>query len=186
MAPCRYCGKSLDDRARQYLNVEPLCLHELPPHVLLHADGIRYGNKTADFLNGVLAEAFQVDLDDNSWSPEGIVPPTGRRIYITMPALGSTSSSTPDQDVPVQVEKRVKGQTKSAFLARRSYHDELDIEYSELDTILSQNHCGEEAQYDPSVFDANELFKWPTEDLQDVVRDLKPEWRVKQVQMSSE
>lgn len=182
---CTYCGRPPNNAFRQYLNLEALCLHELPPHVDLSQYKGSEEPTLGRFLASVLTEAYQIDFDDNTWSHDGKVPPSGKRINVSMPPLGPASQSAGDRDVPVEVDKRVKGETNSAFLARSSRHHVDDIDYLELDTTLAQDHCGKEAQYDPSIFDGSQLLKWDVEELQRAVAELKPEWKVKGVQMSS-
>jgi hypothetical protein len=180
-ATCKYCGKASAGIYRQYLNLEALCLHELPPHQDLTGHQNHSAPSLAGFLQAVLAEAYQVDFDDNTWIDHGKYPSSGS-ISVMMPGV----NSAPDKDVRIEVDKRVKGKTSSAFLARRSLHHEDDVEYVELDAALSQDHCAIEAKYDPSIFDGNQILEWGTGDLQKSVQDLKPEWGVQCVQMSSE
>jgi len=181
-AACRLCGRPPSSTPRQYLNLEALCLHELPLHDDLDGHEGTQQPTLAVFLNSVLSEAYGIDFDDGTWSHHGKFPSANSCVKVDMPP----SQSHGGKVVSFEVDKRVKGETSSAFLARRSYHDKLDVSYPELDAILAQDHCRKEAEYDPSVFDGNELLKWNEEDLQTVVTDLKPEWKVKSVQMSSE
>jgi hypothetical protein len=180
-ATCKYCGKAPGNTHRQYLNLGALCLHELPPHQDLVGHQNQSTPSLVGFLQEVLAEAYQVDFDDNTWIDHGKYPSSGS-VNVTMPGADSTQ----DKNVRIEVEKRVKGKTSSAFLARRSFHHEGDVEYLELDTALSQDHCAIEAKYDPSIFDGNRLLEWSTDDLQKAVQGLKPEWGVQSVQISSE
>jgi hypothetical protein len=182
---CKYCGVSKANMSRQYLSLQPLCLHELPQHIET-ASGTNSQKPTlAEFISSVLTEAYQVNFDDDTWTQHGKYPPAGTRIDVIMPPLSKTQSG-PEICVPVEVNKRAKGKTSSAWLGRKSYHDALAIDYLELDTLLAQDHCRKEYDYTPSVFDANELLKWDAEDLKKAVVELNPEWRVKNVQMSSE
>jgi hypothetical protein len=182
---CTYCAKPGAEAALRYLDLQPLCVHELPAHVDTTDGNASQERTLAGFLNGVLAEAYEVDFDDGEvWTPLGQYP-SGKCINIIMPPLPS-SPATQEISVPCMVDKRANGTTKSAWLARKSEHSNLDIDYFELDALLAQDHCRKEAEYTPSVFDANELLKWDEEGLHKVVAGLKPEWRVKTVQMSSE
>jgi hypothetical protein len=167
------------------LNLESLCLHELPPHVDLTQYKSSQEPTLAGFLNAALAEVYQVDFDDHTWSHHGKVPTSDRSIKVNMPPLRPSLEVAGYIDVPVEVDKRVKGKAKSAFLARRSCHNIRDVDYKELDTALAQDHCRKEADYDPSIFHGNELLKWDAEELQRAVAELKSEWKVKGVQMSS-
>lgn len=187
-AICKYCGRPLTHRRRQFLNLDALCMHELPPHVDL---GDRDGEiklTLAEFLSEVITDAYQVDFDDHTWSHHGRYPSSGSGIVVSMSASKPSSGSPPDKDVRIAVDQRVKGKDKgsSAFLARRSMHSELDVEYLELDAALSQDHCRKEAEYDPSIFHGNRLFEWNAEDLKEAVQTLNPEWRVQSIQMSGE
>lgn len=129
-------------------------------------DATPQSNNLVSFLSHVLTEALQVDFE-NGWTSHG----TWRR----------QGTST---DIDVNVEQRVKGKGKNSWLARRSHHNVLDVEYLELDELLSQDHARKEAEYTPSVYDANELLKWKSQELEQAVAQLNPEWRVKSVQMS--
>jgi hypothetical protein len=180
---CKHCGESESSPTRQYLELRPLCLHELPPHVETTGGSAIRGPTLASFLKAALTEAYQNDFDSHAWISGGQYPPEDR-LEVIMPPL-STGESDPEICVPVQVEKRAKGNTSSAWLARRSYHHVRSVAYSELDLLLAQDHCRKEAQYTPSVFDANELLKWDAKDLQKAVEELNPDWRIATVQMSS-
>ena len=172
-------GAAIHSTPRQYLSLEALCLHELPPHQDLGPH--QSSQSLAGFLQDVLAEAYAVDFDGNEWVQCRKYPSSGS-ISVVMP--GATSAQ--DKSIRIEVDKRVKGSTSSAFLARRSFHQEVELDYVELDAALSQDHCAIEAKYDPSIFDGNRLLEWSAEDLQKAVQDIKPEWRVQRVQMSSE
>lgn len=178
---CKYCGPSRPNIHHQYLDIHPLCLHELPVHEDL-ADGRTGHVRTlAEFLNAVLAEAYQFELEGDAWTFHGRYPQDKIQLSVSMPGK---SSGSPDVSVPIRVEQRVKGADSSSWLARRSDHQEQHVSYAELDTLLSQDHCRKEGQYDPSVFDANELIQWNEQDLQNAVSELKPEWQIDGVQMS--
>lgn len=159
---CQYCKGRPASTERTYLDLTPLCLHELPPHGEINQYKGDQGPTLVHFLTSVLTEASCVDLDDETWSIHGKF------------------------DGPVQVEQRVKGEGSSAFLARRSYHREDDVRYEELDAVLARDHCRKEADYDPSVFDGNVLLRWSEEELLSDVQQLKPDWKASNVQMSSE
>jgi hypothetical protein len=180
---CKHCGESEASPTRQYLELRPLCLHELPPHSETTGASAIKGPTLASFLKSVLAETYKNDFESHTWIPHGQYPAEDR-LEVIMPPL----TQGPDDleiCVPVQVEKRVNGNTSSAWLARRSHHHMDKVAYSELDTILAQDHCRKEALYTPSVFDANELLKWNAKDLRTAVEELDPKWKVRSVQMSS-
>jgi hypothetical protein len=181
---CTHCAKPGADAPLRYLDLQPICVHELPPHVDTTNINASHGRTLVEFLNGVLAEAFEVDFDGEAWTPLGQYP-SGKCIDVIMPPIPGIQQER-DISVPCVVNKRANGTTKSAWLARTSEHYNLEIDYSELDALLARDHCGQEADYTPSVFDANELLKWGEEDLKRAVAELKPEWRVETVQMSSE
>jgi hypothetical protein len=168
---------------RQYLDLQPIHLHELPPHVETTADHVKHGPTLAEFLNSVLTEAYEINFDGEAWISHGRFP-GARPDYVKMPPLSGTASD-PNINVLVHVDKRALGKDSSAWLARKSSHSALDINYSELDTLLAQDHCRKEAEYTPSVLEANELLQWSEDDLQKAIADLKPEWKVESVQMSS-
>lgn len=168
--------------SRQYLDIQPIRLYELPTHETSNGSA-NQGPSLAAFLTSVLTQAFQVDFDGDAWISHGQFP-SSRPDHVKMPPLSGTASGT-EISVPVHVEKKANGKTSSAWLARTSNHSAQDVGYSELDTLLSQDHCCKEAEYTPSVFEANQLLKWNEEDLQRAVAELKPEWNVKSVQMSS-
>ncbi|KAF2832083.1 hypothetical protein CC86DRAFT_365981 [Ophiobolus disseminans] len=184
---CKYCPKpatSTRRQLRQYSNIHPLCLHQLPPHIdLSQHQGSEHPTLT-EYLIHVFTETYRTDFDDHTWSDQGRYPSSGGSVTVSMPPFGSILRLTGDRDVPVEVDKRVKGEGRFAFLARRSCHHIDDVEFSELDTTLAQDHCGKEALYDPSIFDGIELLKWDAKDLQRAVIELDPEWRVERVQMS--
>lgn len=98
-----------------------------------------------------------------------------------MPAL---TLNEPSVNVVSKVEQRVKGQGRNVWLARKSYHPAQEVGYQELDVLLAQDHAKKEADYTPSVFDANELLKWDAQVLSETVKEMKPEWRVEAVQIS--
>ncbi|KAF1914986.1 hypothetical protein BDU57DRAFT_520259 [Ampelomyces quisqualis] len=181
---CKFCGKPFGVWRHEYLTIEPLCSHELPPlgrrAAVDHADHVP---KLAEFLQRVLEEAYQVDFDGNDWISHGVYP-CNKKIYVNMPPLLRSDPETPGFRVPVEVEKRVKGNASSAWLARRSRHELNHVDYTELDGILARDHCGKEISYTPSVFDANELFKWDAADLRMAVEELTPEWGIQSIQMS--
>jgi hypothetical protein len=137
----------------------------------------------ATFLNSVLREAYEINFDGDAWMSHGRFP-GARPDYVKMPPLSGTASD-PDINVLVHVDKRAMGKDSSAWLARKSNHSALDIAYSELDILLAQDHCRREAEYTPSVLEANQLLKWDEEELQRAVAESKSEWNVKSVQMSS-
>jgi|TARA_R110002003_G_scaffold13_3_gene843 hypothetical protein len=101
------------------------------------------------------------------------------------PSARSSSQSTYEISVPVDVDQRVKGTSSSAWLARRSHHSAEHVDYHELDTTLAQDHCRKEGDYDASVFDANELLKWDAADLKKVLPVLNLDWKVTNLQMAS-
>jgi hypothetical protein len=181
---CMQCPKTGAGARLRYLDLHPVCLHELPPHPDTADGSTGQGRTLGEFLNGVLVEAFEVQFDGDVWTPQGTYP-SGKQIDVTMPPL-SNSTSAQDISVPCVVAKQANGTTKSAWLARTSEHSSLQIDYSELDTLLAHDHCRKEAEYTPTVFDANEILKWSEEDLQKAVANLKPEWRVTTIQMSGE
>jgi hypothetical protein len=180
---CTHCAKPGAEARLRYLDLQPICLHELPPHPDTADGGPSQGRTLGEFLNGVLVEAFEVQFDGDAWTPYGEFP-HGKDIYVTMPALKQPKHIELDHDVrvPCEVKKRANG----TWLARTSKHSASHIHYSELDSLLAQDHCRREAEYDPSVFDANELLRWCEVDLKNAVANLKPEWQVESVQMSSE
>jgi hypothetical protein len=176
-------GDIVAKTSRRYLDIQPIRLYELPLHGDTSNDNTNQGPTLATFLNSVLTEAYQINFDGDNWISHGTFPsaPPGE---VRMPPLPGTASAA-EKSVPFQVDKKANGRTSSAWLGRTSYHSAQDIAYSELDTLLSQDHCHKEAEYTPSVFEANQLLKWSEEELQRAVADLKPEWKVKRVQMSS-
>ncbi|KAH8731469.1 hypothetical protein GQ44DRAFT_604193 [Phaeosphaeriaceae sp. PMI808] len=180
---CRHCGKSLASAPRQYLNLEPLCIHELPPHAEISQHQGSPEATLAGFITSVLGEAYRLDFEDASWSDHGTYPPKGNHTSVTMPSL-STARDGSDTNISITVEKWAKGNGSSAWLGRRSYHAACEIDYPELDTLLAQNHCRKEAEYTPSIYDAHELLKWDAEDLKKAVAELKPEWGVTKIQIS--
>jgi hypothetical protein len=180
---CKHCGDFENSPTRQYLELRPLCLHELPPHnETIGASDINRPTLVS-FLKAVLAEAYKTDFESHTWIPHGQYP-VEDRLEVMMPPLTQGPEDL-EICVPVQVEKRVDSKTSSAWLARRSRHYMHHIAYSELDTLLAQDHCRKEALYTPSVFDANELLKWNAKDLRAAVEELDPKWKVTSVQMSS-
>jgi hypothetical protein len=176
-------GDIIAKSSRRYLDIQPIRLYELPLHGDNSNGDINQGPTLAAFLKSVLTEAYQIHFDGDDWIPHGTFPsaPPGE---VRMPPLPGTTSAA-EKSVPFQVDKKANGKNSSAWLGRTSYHSAQDIAYSELDTLLSQDHCRKEAEYTPSVFEANQLLKWSEEELQKAVADLKPEWKVKRVQMSS-
>lgn len=181
---CKLCGRSHDSVSREYLGLQSLCLHELPPHPDMSDLEKSQGPTLAQFLSAVLNEADAVSFDDKTWSEHGEYPKPGKRISIKMPDASRSRDRDENTDVSIVVKKRVKGTTSSAFLARRSFHCQKEINYLELDGVLAQEHCGQEATYDPSIFDGNELLKWDQADLRGVIADLDPKLRIENVQMS--
>lgn len=181
---CKYCGPSRPNVHRQYLDIHPLCLHELPAHAELSDGRTGHVRTLTEFIVGVLAEAYQFELDGNAWRIHGHYAEDKEFLSVSMPPGSSKLTKSSDINVPIRVEQRVNGTDSSAWLARRSDHEERHMSYTELDTLLAQNHCGKEGQYDPSVFDANELIHWNEHELQKTVAELKPEWRIDGLQMS--
>jgi hypothetical protein len=181
---CTHCTKPGAEAPLRYLDLQPICVHELPPQADTTEINASHERTLAGFLNGVLAEAYEVDFDGDAWTSLGQYP-SGNCIDVIMPPMPGSQQDR-DISVPCVVNKRANGTTKSAWLARTSEHYNLEIDYLELDGLLASDHCRQEADYTPSVFDANELLKWNQEDLQRAVTELKPEWRVETVQMSSE
>jgi hypothetical protein len=184
--PCTHCAKLQKPGAEtrlRYLDLHPICLHELPSHPDTADVGPSRGPTLGEFLNGVLVEAFEVQFDGDAWTPHGEFP-HGKDIYVSMPALREPKNIQLDHDIRVPCE--VKKQVNGTWLARTSEHSASQIRYSELDSLLAQDHCRKEAEFTPSVFDANELLRWSEADLKKAVADLRPEWQVKSVQMSSE
>ncbi|KAH7077274.1 hypothetical protein FB567DRAFT_147004 [Paraphoma chrysanthemicola] len=189
--PCKYCKRPLSGATRMYLDLQPLCIHELPPHGELarihHKLDLNDNGTTltlGGFLNSVLSETLAIQWDDMSWTHHGTYPPEGKGVKVTMPPPLSSSQQVPEISVPVDVDQRAKGTSSSAWLARRSLHCAKHVEYDELDTILAQDHCRREGDYDPSVFDANELLKWDTEDLKKALSVLNLDWNITNVQMA--
>ncbi|KAF2033792.1 hypothetical protein EK21DRAFT_31620, partial [Setomelanomma holmii] len=175
---------------RLYLDLQPLCIHELPQHGelarvhhKLDLNGPENEVTFKGFLDSVLSETYNIQWDDNTWSHHGTYPSEGNGIKVTMPA-GSSTVSSQNIEVPVDVDQRIKGNGKSAWLARRSLHSAQHLNYQELNTVLAQDHCRVEGEYDPSIFDANELLKWKAEDLSKVLPLLNPEWKIDNVQMA--
>lgn len=178
---CKHCRKPVDSSTgRRYLTFDRLCLHELPLHPDLVGGQDGNGPTLVGFLQQVLAEAYAVDFDDGTWSSQGKYP-SSENTRVSIPGVGSAE----EKSVRVEVEKRVKDKDGDAFLARRSVHDEGEVEYGELDAALSRDHCAKEAIYDPSIFDGNRVLEWSAEDLKIAVQELKPEWRVQSVQIAS-
>jgi hypothetical protein len=135
----------------------------------------------------VLFETYQINFDGEAWVPHGKFP-SSKGMIINMPPLPHMSNANPRAplvEVPIQADMRVNGIANSAWLARRSRHQQHHVEYRELDEVLARDHCGQEVLYTPSVFDANELFKWDPADLQQAAADLDSDWKIMTVQMSS-
>jgi hypothetical protein len=157
--------KPLSRKLGQYLSLQPLSLFELPVHPDFRDDASHQRSTLQSFLSHVLTDAFQFDLD-NGWTILGA------------PEFKNDGSA-------VKVEQRVKGEGRASWLARRSLHHIRDVSYSEMDKLLAQDHCRLEAAYTPSVYDANELLKWNSEELKKAAAELKPEWMIEKIQMSS-
>jgi hypothetical protein len=157
--------KPLARKPGQYLSLRPFSLLELPAHPEFVDDTSHQRSTLPLFLAHVLTDAFQFDLD-NDWTILGA------------PELKMDGTT-------VKVEQRVKGEGRASWLARRSLHHTRDVSYSEMDNVLAQDHCRLEAAYTPSVYDANELLVWDSEELKQAVAELKPEWRIEKIQMSS-
>jgi hypothetical protein len=183
---CKYCGPSRPNIHHKYLDIHPLCLHELPAHAELVDGRTGHVRTLGEFLNGVLADAYQFELEDVSWTFHGHYPEDKTPLSITMPPVSGNPPGSSNTSVPIRVEQRVRGTDSSSWLARRSDHQDKHVRYTELDTLLAQDHCRKEGQYDPSVFDANELIRWNEQELQEATAELKPEWRIDGVQMSCE
>ena len=169
--------------ALRWMDMQPIHLNELPPHPDIPAESTTSGLTLSAFLNSALTEAYEINLDSDEWISHGRWP-GARPDYVKMPPLSGTASEL-DINVLLHVEKRALGKDSTAWLARKSNHSALDIRCSELDTLLAQDHCRKEAEYTPSVLEANEILKWSAEDLEKAVAELKPEWKAKSVQMSS-
>ena len=183
---------------RQYLSLDRVKANELPPHQELPAQPKENSTSLVQFLDTVFAEIFKVDFDAD-WKSQGKWQPKHKTI--TMPAAHdeeaivesssniAESAATKTEDVikvPVLAEQRVKTmRDNTTWLARTSYHVESDVKYAELDELLSQEHSLNEARYTPSVYDANELLAWSSEDLRMAVGELRREFSIQRVQMSS-
>lgn len=182
--------------SRQFLSLERLTINDLPPHTELPA--LPQGERTslAQFLNSLFAEAVKVDFNDG-WTHRGTWYPEGKHVAMPqMPVTNITTDTNVTQapvngsqttkNVLVEVRQHIKTmQDKQTWLARTSFHDPSDVEYSELDKYISQEHSLNEGRYTPSVYDANELLAWTAQDLQTVVSGLNPDFNVEAVQMSS-
>ncbi|KAH7391776.1 hypothetical protein BKA66DRAFT_26427 [Pyrenochaeta sp. MPI-SDFR-AT-0127] len=188
---------SIEDAPRvyRYLTLDRLNINDLPPHSDIPIP--RKGNTTSlsQFLNNIILEASKIDFDEGftshgKWHPAGM--------NVAMPVLTNVGPAEPGpksialaatvqtitKPVPVSVDLRVKVMNKVAWVARRSYHLDSDVKYSELDNLLSQDHSRNEARYTPSVYDANELLAWSAEDLDKAVRDINRDGIIQRVQMS--
>ncbi|KAF1845737.1 uncharacterized protein K460DRAFT_366588 [Cucurbitaria berberidis CBS 394.84] len=182
---------SIEDhpRIRQYLSLQRLSLNELPPHPEFPASHNADRASLPQFLNIILAEAGKVDFD-NGWTSHGKWHPQGT--HIQMPVLANEGAQSLVADagnctrkpVPISVDQRVRVTDKATWVARTSYHLQTDVNYSELDELLSQDHGRNEARYTPSVYDANELLTWSRQDLEKAVGDLRGEYNTESVQMS--
>lgn len=182
-----------DGWVRPIFSATPLDIARLPPHPDLPTSTTNTKGSLADFLNVVLKEVAETDFDSGwkvhkqEWQPSE--PP------VHLPEFPGRSVSTPNsqsnvenrstKSASISVVQQTKNINQKKWLARTSYHSPSEIEYSELDSLLSQNHSRNEGLYTPSVFDVNELLTWGSGDLEGVVGELDPSFNVQRVQMSS-
>lgn len=178
---------------RPIFSATPLDISDLPPHPDLPTPPGTQGKRgLEDFLNAVLKEVAETDFDNGwnvhkkEWRPS--------EPAIHLPELSDRKLSTGNnhfnpenpstKTASITVSQQTKDINQKKWLARTSYHSAVEIKFSELDGLLSQDHSRNEGLYTPSVFDVNELLVWSVGDLEGVVGDLEKGSGVKRVQMS--
>lgn len=189
-----------DSGISQYLNLSRLGLSHLPPHPEFPESLRNDQISLSQFLNNLIAEVGRVKLNEDfteygTWTPKDSESPL--MPYIIMPPPSSSnlaeakndpvsfqSHGTETINVPIEVQKWVKRMNNTSWSGRSSHHLGTQIQYKELDELLSQDHGHKEAQYTPNLYDANELLAWSSEDLEKAVAELTCTERAERVQMS--
>lgn len=163
---------------RQYLTLRRLTINELPPHPELAPLQNDNQISLAQFLRSVFAEVRRIDFDEG-WTEQGNWLANGKTVEMPTHADGRR------KPIPVSVTERFKNMDRAKWLARRSYHSENDVKHDYLDRLLNQDHSLNEARYTPSVFDANMLLAWTSDELREAAAELGKSNEPFNLQMSS-
>ncbi|KAH9860543.1 hypothetical protein J1614_011874 [Plenodomus biglobosus] len=184
----------------QYLNLNSLSLSQLPPHPDFPASVRDHQVSLSQFLNNLIAEVGRVKLNEDfthhgTWAPKDAesklepcirMPPPSRRDFSESATNPVRNRRNQDETVtvPIVVQKWVKRMNGSSWLGRSSHHLGTQIQYEELDQLLSQDHGHKEARYTPNLYDTNELLAWSPQDLENAVAELTCTERAESAQMS--
>lgn len=161
---------------RSYLSLQRLHIEDVPQHSEFITPAANAPTLTT-FLAAVFREALEKDFE-TGFTAEGSWAPTGKHVHITSLDGGHST-------VPIQVEQRKKGKGDNTWFARRSKHLESDIQYTELVSILMNDHSWWEYQYTPDLYDGNLLLEWDEKQLEEAASNIRQELGIVDVQMRS-
>lgn len=162
---------------RQYLKLEPrLTLLQVPYHPDFPSSPEKHMVELAQFLKLVLNEAAEVDFDQD-FQTRGI---WREEKNVFMPKLNGV-----DEDITVPVTKMHANNNGDRWLLRKSFHNELDVSFGELDNVLRANHTQNEMIYTPEMYDANELLAWDRKTLKEAASTFRKDLAVTSVRMQS-
>jgi hypothetical protein len=180
-APVAATDATASHPVRRYLDLKRLGKLDLPHHPLYENSASDHGPSLADFFNSLLTEIEQIDFDKDAKECGVWTPKNGN---VMMPLL-NTAGESEAYPVPISVKKRILTINQDRWLARTSTHRDSHVKFSELASLLAQDHSRNECVYTPSVFDAVELLTWDRGDLLAALRESKHGGRIHGVEMSS-
>ena len=161
---------------QSYLSLQQLRIEDVPQHPEFISPAANAPTLTT-FLAAVFREALREDFE-TGFREEGSWAPTGKAVQVAGLEGGHST-------VPVQVEQRKKGKGENTWFARRSKHLESDVQYTELVSILMNNHSWWEYQYTPGLYDGNLLLEWDVKQLEEATSNVRQELGIADVEMRS-